>query len=162
MADYTEHYQLHQWQPQDPFLRTDFNEDLQKIDNTLRQLADTAATQGEELNQRGNCTIVSGNYIGTGTTGESGSCSLSFAKRPLFVVVVPSKESDSSSTLYRLLMMQGSTHAFTNAEFFESTCTVAWNENGVSWYNYGVADYQCNEKGMTYLYVGFLSAGNDV
>ena len=63
MADYTEHYQLHQWQPQDPFLRTDFNEDLQKIDNTLRQLADTAATQGEELNQRGNCTIVSGNIL---------------------------------------------------------------------------------------------------
>ena len=40
MADYTEHYQLHQWQPQDPFLRTDFNEDLQKIDTALDGLVE--------------------------------------------------------------------------------------------------------------------------
>ena len=26
MASYTEHYQLHQWVPEDDFLRTDFNE----------------------------------------------------------------------------------------------------------------------------------------
>ena len=32
MANYTEHYQLHQWVPEDDFLRTDFNEDFQKID----------------------------------------------------------------------------------------------------------------------------------
>lgn len=27
MAAYTEHYHLHQWEPEDNFLRTDFNED---------------------------------------------------------------------------------------------------------------------------------------
>ena len=43
MADYTEHYQLHQWEPEDSFLRTDFNEDLQKIDTTLGELAEAAA-----------------------------------------------------------------------------------------------------------------------
>ena len=37
MANYTEHYQLHQWEPEDPFLRTDFNEDLKKIDTALEQ-----------------------------------------------------------------------------------------------------------------------------
>lgn len=37
MADYTEHYQLHQWQPQDPFLRSDFNQDFSKIDTALSQ-----------------------------------------------------------------------------------------------------------------------------
>ncbi|MBU5436313.1 hypothetical protein [Pseudoflavonifractor sp. MSJ-37] len=35
MATYTEHHQLHQWEPGDPFLRTDFNEDLAKIDGAL-------------------------------------------------------------------------------------------------------------------------------
>ena len=32
MATYTENYQLHQWVPEDDFLRTDFNTDFQKID----------------------------------------------------------------------------------------------------------------------------------
>ena len=35
MANYTKHYQLHQWEPGDAFLRTDFNEDLEKIDAAL-------------------------------------------------------------------------------------------------------------------------------
>ena len=53
MADYTEHYQLHQWQPQDPFLRTDFNEDLQKIDAALGALSVER--------------IAHGSYVGDGT-----------------------------------------------------------------------------------------------
>ena len=35
MATYTEHYGLHQWLPEDNFLRTDFNTDLEKIDAAL-------------------------------------------------------------------------------------------------------------------------------
>ncbi len=35
MANYTPNYQLHQWAPEDKFLRTDFNEDLNKIDTAL-------------------------------------------------------------------------------------------------------------------------------
>ena len=38
MANYTEHHQLHQWEPGDPFLRTDFNEDFAKIDGALGRL----------------------------------------------------------------------------------------------------------------------------
>ena len=35
MANYTQHYQLHQWESTDNFLRTDFNEDLEKIDTAI-------------------------------------------------------------------------------------------------------------------------------
>lgn len=35
MKNYTENYQLHQWEPGDDFLRTDFNEDFQKIDAAM-------------------------------------------------------------------------------------------------------------------------------
>ncbi|WP_186566636.1 hypothetical protein [Lawsonibacter celer] len=38
MANYTDNYQLHQWEPGDDFLRTDFNEDFQKIDAALGAL----------------------------------------------------------------------------------------------------------------------------
>lgn len=48
MSDYTEHYQLHQWQPQDKFLRTDFNEDLQKIDTALNGLAGDLAQKAAQ------------------------------------------------------------------------------------------------------------------
>ena len=35
MAQYTENYSLHQWEAEDPFLRTDFNGDFSKIDAAL-------------------------------------------------------------------------------------------------------------------------------
>ena len=39
MANYTEHYGLHQWVPEDDFLRTDFNTDFALIDAALAGLA---------------------------------------------------------------------------------------------------------------------------
>ena len=48
MAKYTEHYRLHQWEPEDSFLRMDFNEDFAKIDSAIAA--------------RGNCLQVVGTY----------------------------------------------------------------------------------------------------
>lgn len=36
MATYTANYGLHQWVPEDDFLRTDFNTDFQKIDTAIK------------------------------------------------------------------------------------------------------------------------------
>ena len=73
MANYTPNYQLHQWEPQDPFLRTDFNQDLQKIDSALDTLADKDQTLQESLTNQaaaiaklGNCSIERFTYRGTG------------------------------------------------------------------------------------------------
>ena len=52
MANYTQHYHLHQWEPEDSFLRRDFNEDFQKIDAGLAG--------------RGDCSLLFGSYVGTG------------------------------------------------------------------------------------------------
>ena len=44
MANYTEHYQLHQWEPEDSFLRTDFKRGLrQKFDGALGGKAEQSA-----------------------------------------------------------------------------------------------------------------------
>lgn len=69
MASYTEHYQLHQWEPEDPFLRTDFNEDLEKIDAALEALSVDRIAQGS--------------YVGDGTNDRI--IQLPFA--PKFVIV---------------------------------------------------------------------------
>ena len=43
MATYTPNYGLHQWVPEDQFLRTDFNEDFKKIDTALGEKADQSS-----------------------------------------------------------------------------------------------------------------------
>ena len=68
MASYTQHYQLHQWEPTDDFLRTDFNTDLEKIDDAL----------GEKSG------IVTGSY--TGNDAESQSISLGFHPQAVLVL----------------------------------------------------------------------------
>ena len=39
-SNYTEHYKLNQWSPEDKVLRTEFNEDNQKIDAALKAMRD--------------------------------------------------------------------------------------------------------------------------
>ena len=60
MAQYTSHYGLHQWEPEDSFLREDFNQDLARIDTALAEKADAALLEGK-------CGIVTGTYTGDDT-----------------------------------------------------------------------------------------------
>ena len=76
MANYTEHYQLHQWEPPDDFLRTDFNTDFAKIDAALGEKADAAALAEK-------CGAVTGTYTGDGA--GSRTISLGFAPRAVIL-----------------------------------------------------------------------------
>ena len=64
MASYTQHYQLHQWEPGDDFLRTDFNADFQKIDAAIGEL------------------LAFGSYTGSGTASQT--VNLGFTPRALY------------------------------------------------------------------------------
>lgn len=57
MAEYTSNYQLHQWVPEDDFLRTDFNTDFQKLDEALA---------GLQTALDGKCQLKRGNFNGNG------------------------------------------------------------------------------------------------
>ena len=59
--NYTENYQLNQWDAGDRVLREDFNADNAKIDAALKAANDTAA---------GKCRIVTGTYQGDQTDGR--------------------------------------------------------------------------------------------
>ena len=72
MANYTENYGLHQWAPEDDFLRTDFNEDLAKIDNALKEVEDSIP---EKL-------IAVGSY--TGNNGTQ-TINVGFTPKAVFV-----------------------------------------------------------------------------
>ena len=51
MANYTPNYGLHQWEPGDNFLRTDFNQDFAKIDTAIKALetATDAKVEGGDV-----------------------------------------------------------------------------------------------------------------
>ena len=57
MAEYTSNYQLHQWVPEDDFLRTVFNTDFQKLDEALA---------GLQTALDGKCQLKRGNFNGNG------------------------------------------------------------------------------------------------
>ena len=75
MANYTEHYQLHQWEPSDNFLRTDFNQDFARIDTGIR----AAKAQAERLERE----MALGNRYGS-NGGESISGGLAVDGWPVF------------------------------------------------------------------------------
>ena len=78
MATYTSHYQMHQWEASDRFLRTDFNTDFQKIDAAIKGVETAANTalalkaDKTELTQacgaldEAKCETLTGSYTGNG------------------------------------------------------------------------------------------------
>ena len=78
MATYTSNYGLHQWEPEDNFLRTDFNEDLRKIDEAIKGVeTDT----DQKLTEKAE--VVWGSYTGDGS--ENRQISLGFAPKGIIL-----------------------------------------------------------------------------
>lgn len=134
MANYTEHYQLHQWEGSDPFLRTDFNEDFQKIDTAIAE--------------RGDCLICNGKYVGTGTSRKEHPNTIITGFKPSFVTI--------SGDGLHVTFIREDTRAVAFAENAQERQTVIWEDQGVSWHTYsatGDPKEQLNEEGVTYHYV---------
>lgn len=70
MAQYTEHCKLHQWEPGDHFLRTDFNEDFAKIDAALAEKLDGADRRALQASIDEKAVCAAGTYVGAGGTRQ--------------------------------------------------------------------------------------------
>ena len=129
----TQNYNLCQWAAEDRILRSDFNADNQKIDAAL------AAA--------GNCHIVTGSYVGTGTWGSEHPNTLTFDFSPKVVIIMGQKAYSNAITL-----IAPAQTAYLSMD--SRSVQVTWNETGVSWYqtNSG-ADYQLNSENIVYSYV---------
>lgn len=147
MANYTEHYRLHQWEPEDPFLRTDFNEDLAKIDEALG----TAA--------QGNCRIMTGTYVGDGNFDQDYPNYLEFPFSPQVVMITGGSYRATS-----VFLRPGTKGAAHDTAGLGSVLNLEWSGNGLSWYVSGwasggsvssgtSAEGQLNELGETYTYL---------
>lgn len=138
----TENYGLNQWAAEDQVLREEFNRDNAKVEEVLSELSRSTA-------QKGNCQVVSGSYVGTGTCGKNAPNRLSFEHRPVLLAVQGG---------WRFLSVRGRETAIVMSSVNNDKYnTVIWEDKAVSWYC--TTDYeeaQCNTLGETYYYVALL------
>lgn len=86
MATYTPTIFLHQWEPEDPFLRQDFNRDFQQIDTAVRQLQTSPSGVG-------------GTYVGN---GETVTVKVGFRPSFLYIRSTYKSSADSMDTIFAL------------------------------------------------------------
>jgi len=147
MASYTPNYQLHQWEPQDPFLRTDFNADLSKIDTTLFQLFSQKYGEDKKV-------FTCGSYVGNGSKQQQ-EVTLSFQPSLLYLF---NRNPEDNQNIYGFALGTG-----------EVQC--AFERSGLLWVRDEIfymipsgfqingdafaQDYGFNTLGVTYQYVAF-------
>lgn len=141
MASYTEHYHLHQWTPEDAFLRTDFNTDLSAIDQALGALAEADRSLGDRIDQ---CQLVACRYIGTGDHDEANPSQLVFPIKPVLVVIVGHYSTAISIAGSDSLIAMRTGETISN--------NASWSADGktLTWYTYKGSDSQMNSGDWIY------------
>ena len=136
--EYTQNYQLPLWDKEDAVLRTDFNENNQKIDAALASLA-----------LRRNCTLTITSYVGTGEYGAENPTVITFTKRPTLAFVWG----------YYTLMLLGDNGrnplAWWSGSSGISQVDHYWDGNTVYIVQGSGAKFQSNEKDVEYLVYAF-------
>ena len=156
--DYTQNYHLPQWVETDRILMDDFNEAYSAIaaaldghDTALSDLqaADTALETS--LAAKGDCSLYTTSYAGTGTSGASNPSSLTFPARPKLVVICQENIIAFLVPDSRKMLILYAGGIVTGVILNTS------NTNTLSWYS-GHPDYQMNYSGKTYHVVALISA----
>ena len=163
-SNYTEHYDLCQWEATDQVQRTEFNADNAKIDAALDALAgqvaekadgddlaalsETVAGHTAALAQKGNCQVYTTAYTGTGTVSRT----FSFPKQPLLVII-------GGPSIY-LVAVRGITALLSTENGESNNLTGTWSGTALTVAyngNWGGGDRRaCNASGSSYRIVALL------
>ena len=157
-SNQTTNYGLNQWEATDQVLRTDFNQDNQKIDAALKGLADkdtalegTLASQAAAIAAKGNCEIQYLTYVGNGSSSRS----FTFSGKPLFICIM------GGGTDYFLLAVQGAPYSACFGSGGDEGSPLTWNNNQLTLTNYNDRyRYICNESGKNYFMVACIDVNN--
>ena len=145
---------LHLWESDDQVLRTEFNQNWQKLDTAVAAVQDdltdglAAAAQdlADAVGSGGHtCRIAHGSYVGTGAAGSGSPNSLTFDFSPKVLFIASTRNG------YNPIFM-------VNGGFATGYCQQIWSGNSVTWYDnrgngYATAAEQQNDYGITYYYV---------
>ena len=158
MATYTANYGLHQWVPEDNFIRTDFNEDLLKIDTAMGELESGKAdneTVEQNLNTingsiiqltNGKCMIYSGSYTGNGAASRT--INLGFQPRAVLV-------ENATGTRYQNGISNGGLAVAGQGAVINGKKLVTVLYNGFEVY-YQSGSVQTNASSTQYRYMAFV------
>ena len=148
----TETCGLSQWEKPARILMEDFNADNAKIDAAIRAEAEARqAAITAAMASAGNCSMEMGQYTGTGEYGATVKRTLTFAKKPLMVIVQNRDEHPNC----RLFLIQGCTWGYSRDDT-NSRSVVTWSGNSVTWYSENTVDACMNYKNKVYTYIAFL------
>ena len=140
--NHTTNYQLCQWEATDKVLRTDFNQDNQKIDAALAALSESA----------GNCHIQMGSYTGTGEYGEDAPNSLTFDFEPKLIFMdVGTCYTVNQYPMYFIFQRGVDMAAGPGSK--GSGNQITWSGHSVTWYSPSTPEKQFNKSGTEYLYI---------
>ena len=159
-TNHTPNFNLCQWEPSDPVLRTDFNEDNAKLDSLLQghrsliqqnkaaltTLQNTAYTTSFQA-------VVFGSYVGDGTQYRT----ISLGFRPRAVLVLPLNghmggSSGSQSTMYSGMALDGLDGGTGSAASVSVLANGFRVGEGVAYNGY---TYHLNMKPYSYVYLAF-------
>ncbi len=136
----TPNLNLHSWVRTDPVVCEDFNDNFNKIDSAFGSLSAS----------RGNCEFYTGSYTGSGAK----TLSLTFPKRPMYLIIQQDKY--NKSTYSGFVLDGGNFFGFYSDENYSylsvSGRTVTIQENGSG------ASSLANKSGLTYYYAAFAPA----
>ena len=125
-SNYTENYQLCQWEATDAVQRLEFNADNAKIDAALAQ--------------KGNCQFYAATYTGSGTVSRS----YTYPQKPDLVIV-------GGGNGAVIVMYYGFGSSASLSAFQQAVIQVQWDNNTVTWQHSGQnVSYACNTEGSTY------------
>lgn len=158
-SNYTDKYQLSQWEKSDKVQMEDFNSDNQKIEDALAakaeqsqvdELSNTVAAALPEMPR-----VAVGTYQGTGKYGADGPASITFPFEPKLVVLM----GGGSCAVF----LAGNKSAQMLSGEYIARYAVTWDGATMSWYNTSAlwkyantsinASHQMNAANATYNYL---------
>lgn len=136
MASYTPNVSLHQWEPEDPFLRQDFNQDFQKIDAAIQAARVAPACKH-------------GTYKGMG-----GTITLNIGFEPSFLVLFPASTADGAAEdIIAVMGVSGLMFQITRSSSNGLYRNCVFNDNGFLLTDN--SDHGMNVSNVTYHYIAF-------
>ena len=151
-TNHTTNYQLNQWEATDQVLRTEFNQDNQKLDAALKANADGIAANGAVLEEhtaalagKGNCQLQLISYVGDGTSSRT----FTFNGVPRFIFIL----------FYNgwQVAISGTTSAWGQYGNNAAPASAVWSGNSVT---LSSNQYPCNIAGTAYQLIALIEQGS--
>ena len=156
--NYTENYQLPQWEESDRVLMADFNAMTAKLEAGLTGKADAADLAALEAAQASQLRVATGSYTGKGKSGSEHPNSITFPFPPQIVFIA--KNSDQQNIAGTVFFRgQSKSSGMGVADSGDQLgFKLTWSGNTLSWYTTmssatDPVSRQFNTSGVTYCYL---------